>query len=179
MSFFDFKNFSLVIAIVIGTSFAHADENGQNVIYLGSGSAKSGNPSVTSNKTPVTLGYLRLSNTTDTVWGADISGEGTMLDSSWGQNRAVKQATSFNILLGKNLGKTENSRFDASLILGAREKTRSCPASYLGYQCYADTKPNTSYGFNSGVALTWAYKSVLLGLRATGESTQILLGYRY
>lgn len=158
---------------------AKADENGQNVIYLGSGSAKSGNPTTTSSKSPFTVGYLRLSNSTDTVIGGDISGEGTMLDSSWGQNHAVKQATSFNLLLGKNLGKTENSRFDASLILGAKEKTRSCPASYLGYQCYADAKPNTSYGFNSGVALTWTYKSALIGLRATGESTQMLLGYRF
>ena len=174
-----FKKITTIIFVVLGATSATADENGQNVIYLGSGSAKSGDPTTTSNKSPFTVGYLRLSNSTDTVIGGDISGEGTMLDSSWGQNHAVKQATSFNLLLGRNLGKTENSRFDASLILGAKEKTRSCPASYLGYQCYADAKPNTSYGFNSGVALTWTYKSALIGLRATGESTQAIIGYRF
>jgi len=174
-----FNKIFTIFSIVLATSSAYADGNGQNVIYLGSGSAKSGDPTTTSSKSPFTIGYLRLSNSSDTVIGGDISGEGTLLDSSWGQNRAVKQATSFNILLGKNLGKTENSRFDASLILGAKEKTRSCPASYLGYQCYADAKPDTSYGFNSGVALTWTYKSVLVGLRATGESTQAVMGYRF
>ena len=158
---------------------AQADENGQNVIYLGSGSAKSGNSTTTSNKAPLTVGYLRLSNSSDTVFGADISGEGTMLDSTWGRSHTVKQATSFNLLVGRNLGKTENSRFDASLILGMKEKTQSCASSYLGYQCYADAKPNTSYGFNSGVALTWTYKSALVGLRATGESTQLMVGYRF
>ncbi len=165
--------------ILFCTLSVFAGEQAENVIYIGSGSAKSGDPTVTSNKSPFTLGYLKLSNTVNSVWGVDFSGEGTLLDSTWGQNQAVKQATSFNLLLGKNIGKTENSRFDASLILGMRHKTKSCPSSYLGFQCYADSKPDVSYGFNSGVALTWSYSSVLVGVRATGESTQLMLGYRF
>lgn len=156
-----------------------ATEKDESVVYLGSGSAKGGDSKTVSTKKPITFGYLRLSNTSDRVWGMDISSEGTMLNSTWGQDNEVKQATSFNLLVGTNLGKTENSRFDTALILGMREKSKSCPPSNLGYQCYADSKPNTSYGFNSGLALTWTYKSALLGLRATGESTQFLAGIRF
>lgn len=173
------KTIAAIVTISVPFLSAYADENGQNVFYLGSGVAKSGDVATTSNKSPFTVGYLRLSNVTDAVIGGDISGEGTMLDSSWGQNRAVKQATSFNLLLGKNLGRTENSRFDASLILGIREKTLSCPASYLGFQCYANSAPSTSYAFNGGVTLTMTFQSVLIGLRAASESTQVLVGYKF
>jgi hypothetical protein len=172
-------NIVLAVACLAFACQANANNDGENVIYLGSGPAKSGNPSTTTSKSPFTLGYLRLSNTRDVVWGFDISGEGTMLDSTWGQNNAVKQATSYNLLIGKNLGKTESSRFDLAFIAGIREKTSDCPSSYLGYQCYANSKPNTTNAFNYGAALTWSYKGFMLGARATGESTQAIMGVRF
>lgn len=173
-----FKLFAFVafIAAIQATS-AYAE--GENVIYFGSGSAETGPAATTSNKTPFTVGYLNLSNSRDSVFGFDVSGEGTKLDSTWGQNNAVKQANSFNLILGKNIGKTENSRYDLSAIVGFRHKTSSCPSSYLGYQCYANSEPKTSYAFNYGLALTWSYKSLMLGMRATGESKQALIGVRF
>jgi len=167
------------VALLAVVSIANAATNGENVIYLGGGAAESGPIATTSNKSPFTVGYLKLSNTRDFVWGLDVSGEGTKLDSTWGQTNAVKQANSFNFLFGKNIGKTENSRYDASLIAGFRHKTSSCPSSYLGYQCYANSEPKTTYAFNYGIALTWSYKSLMLGVRATGESKQALVGIRF
>jgi len=159
-------------------STANAETDGQNFIYIGSGTAKNAN-TATKSSNPATLGYLRVSNTTDTVWGLDVSGEGTMFDSTWGQRNSAQQATSFNFLFGKNLNKTENSRIDAAFILGIRETAQSCPSSYLGYQCYADQEPDTSHGFNGGVALTWIYKNFMVGARITGESKQALVGIRF
>jgi len=172
------KFFTLLASLVV-IPFANASNDNQHVIFYGSGSPESGPAASTSKKSPFTVGYLNLSNSRDAVWGFDISGEGTKLDSTWGQNNAVKQANSFNLIAGKNLGKTENSRTDLAAIVGFRHKTASCPSSYLGYQCYADTDPKTSYAFNYGMALTWSYKNLMLGVRATGESKQALIGIRF
>ncbi len=102
-----------------------------------------------------------------------------MLDSTWGQRNSASQATSYNFLIGKNIVKNENSRFDAAFLVGARESFSSCPSSYLGYQCYADQAPDTGHAINYGAVLTWTYKSLMLGVRLTGESKQALLGLRF
>ena len=106
-------------------------------------------------------------------------GEGTRLDSHWGTNNNVNQATSFNILLGKNLAKVEDLRFAGAAIIGLREASKDCPRSYLGYQCYADTRPETKYDLNYGILLTMLYKRLMVGIRATGESTQALIGFGF
>jgi hypothetical protein len=173
-----FNLLSLLMVFVILPS-AHASNDGENVIFVGSGSAEAGPVSTTSNKSPFTVGYLNLSNSRDTIFGFDVSGEGTKLDSTWGRTNSVKQANSFNLIAGKNIGKSENSRYDFGAVIGFRHKTSSCPSSYLGYQCYADTSPKTSYAFNYGLVLTWSYKNLMLGVRATGESKQALVGIRY
>jgi hypothetical protein len=168
-----------IITIAAATAANAADGDRSGVVYLGAGPAKSDSSITTDNNgpTPVTLGFLHTSKTSDAVWGLDIAREGIMLDSTWGRTNAVKSSTSFNLLVGRNLGRPGvNSRLDAALILGARQKTRSCPASYLGYQCYADSEPDTDYGLNYGAVLTWSYSRVVFGVRATGESTQALFG---
>jgi hypothetical protein len=167
-----------VATIVVGPMASFADDSAQNAIYIGGGSAQT-NDILKSSSAPYSVGYVRLSNEKDIVWGVDVAGEGTLLDSTWGKNKAVKQSTSFNLLLGQNLIKTENGRFDATVILGLRNSFTSCPSSYLGYQCYADQAPSTKYDFNYGALLSYSYKSLLVGLRATGESSQVVIGYRF
>jgi len=167
-----------ITAVVLGAITVRADENGENIIYLGSGAAKTASSTV-SGATPGSIGYIRISNTADNVWGLDFGGEGTKLDSTWGRTGAVGQANSYNLLLGKNISKSEAYRFDATALIGIRESTASCPKSYLGYQCYADAKPDTQSVFNYGVVLTLTYKSFMLGARATSESTQAFVGYRF
>ena len=167
----------LATIALVGATEAYADENGENLLYVGVGAAKSGDPRKSSDK-PMSVGYLKISNASDTVWGADFSGEGTKLESTGGRT-AVKQATAFNFLIGKNLNRGENSRFDAAFLVGIRTTSSTCPTSYLGYQCYADQPPTTSYGINYGVLATLTYRSLMLGVRATGESVQGLVGFRF
>lgn len=166
----------LSFAVISGASVAQDAAN--TVVYFGAGPAKSASSTETGD-TPYSLGFISMKDTSDTVFGLDISAEGTMLDSTWGKTNALQQGTSLNFLLGRNLVKGESGRFDASLLLGIRQESADCPSSYLGYQCYADSEPERDYGFNYGVVLSYTYKKVMLGLRLTGESTQALIGFRF
>ena len=174
----NFIRFVSIALAAIAVQAAHADQNGESIAYLGVGAAKKGN-ATESSRSPFAIGYLKLSNTSNAIWGFDFSREGTMLDSTWSQNNAVKQASSYNLLFGTNFSKSENYRVDFALLAGAREKTSDCPSSFLGYQCYANAKPDTSYAFNYGAVISYTYKSLMLGVRATGESAQGLLGLRF
>ena len=167
-----FSTLLLSALLLAASSQAHADV-GENVLFAGSGSGKEAGSKAYS------LGYLRVSNSTDKVWGVDIGGEGYMEDSTWGNYKSSKQATSFNVLFGKNLQTGSDYRIDGALIAGVREKSSSCPKSYLGYQCYANSTPDTKYSLNYGALLAVSYKSLTLGVRATGESKQALIGFRF
>ena len=164
---------------LLAVSAASPSQANESIVYGGIGTAKNDSSSATSDKNSFSLGYIRISEIHNSIWGLDFSKEGTLLDSTYRQNKAVKQGMSFNLLLGTNLAKTELSRFDVAVLLGARQKTTDCPSSYLGYQCYADAEPDMKYGFNYGAVLTWSFKSVMVGIRATGESTQALIGMRF
>lgn len=175
------KNTKIQSAIfcLLAISAASAIHANENIVYGGFGSAKNDSSSVASDKNPFSLGYINISDVRNSIWGFDFSKEGTLLDSTYGQDKAVKQAMSFNLLLGTNLAKTDSGRFDVAVLLGARQETTDCPSSYLGYQCYANAEPDMKYGFNYGAVLTWSFKNVMLGIRATGESTQALVGLRF
>ena len=166
----------LCFLTISATSAIQANES---IVYGGIGSARSNSSSATSDNNPFSLGYINISDVRSSVWGLDFSKEGSLLDSTYRQNRAVKQGTSYNLLLGTNLAKTESSRFDVAILIGAREKTKDCPSSYLGYQCYANAEPDTQYGFNYGAVLTWSFKGMMIGIRATGESTQAIVGLKF
>ena len=167
-----FISLMLSVLFLAASSQAHADV-GENVLFAGSGSGKEAGSKAYS------LGYLRVSNSTDRVWGIDVGGEGFMEDSTWGNYKASKQATSFNVLFGKNLQSGESYRIDGTLIAGIREKSSSCPKSYLGYQCYANSTPDTKYSLNYGALLAVSFKSLTIGVRATGESKQAFVGIRF
>lgn len=178
MSNIEFKRVACTALWLLMGAVAQAQEVGRGVLYVGTGPAKTAD-SGESTKTPWVLGYLHQSNTQPAVVGFDVAAEGTLLDSTWGQVDAVKQSNSFNLLIGRQLVGNEESRLDAALVLGVRKRTVSCPASYLGFQCYADSKPKSSYGGNFGMLLAWSYQRVALGVRATGESRQMVLGLRF
>jgi hypothetical protein len=111
--------------------------------------------------------------------GFDIAGEGTKLDSTYGRVNNVAQALSFNALIGTKLASVGSVRVDVAGLVGARQKSQSCPASYLGYQCYADRAPDVVYTLNYGAVVTLGYRRLLVGARVTGESTQAMLGIRF
>jgi hypothetical protein len=150
-----------------------ANNNLENVIYVGGGSAKEDGYGNTGGS-PATLGYIRQSNTKDFVWGFDVSGEGPMY-----HNGTPTKSTSFNIILGQNFLKTGGGRFDAGFLIGMREKSSSCPRSYLGYSCYADTDPSVKYTGNFGGVVTWTQNRFFIGARVTGQSKQVILGLRF
>jgi len=161
---------SIVFSILaIGTiNIAKADENGERVMYVGSGTAKTGNDKAYS------IGFMKISNSNERQWGADVGGEGTMH-----HNGSPETANSVNLLVGSNFGKSDFGRLDGAFLIGIRGKSSSCPASNLGFRCYADQDPSVKFGLNYGVVMTWSYKSILVGIRATGESKQALLGFRF
>jgi len=149
------------------------------LIFLGGGSSKGDADSFENDDTAWSLGWLQRMAGKSYSLGFDIAGEGTMLDSTWGQNEAVDQGFSINFLATRNLTSTDSFAVDLGLLLGARESAQDCPRSYLGYQCYADAKPKTEYEANFGVIGFVTFKSVSVGFRATGESTQLTLGINF
>ena len=148
------------------------------MLYIGTGPAQKGDP-MKSDARPMAFGFLYQSNSSDAVFGLDIGLEGTMLDSTWGQNNAVTQSTSYNLLVGTKVLGDADSRLDLVLLLGLRQETASCPASDLGYQCYADREPKRTYTGNFGVELNWSRGAFMVGLRAAPESRQAMLGVRF
>ena len=127
---------------------------------------------------PFVVGFLHQPAASQFVFGFDFAGEGEMLDSTYGGNE-VRQALSYNLLLGSNLMRDGNFRVDAGVLLGLRESFADCPDSFLGYQCYADEAPDTEYDANFGAFIGVSFDGIMLGLRGTGESTQGLLGLRF
>lgn len=174
---FDFKDvimhklFAFLISIMLASA-ANAD----GLIYFGSGPAATG--TYENKNAPYTIGYI----TTDlgeTNWGIDISGEGTVIDSTYGQNGALNQALSFNIIAGQTAALGDNSKVTFGLLIGFREGVKACADSYLGFQCYANTSPEVDYDFNYGGVVMLSFGRFGIGARHTQESTQALLGFSF
>lgn len=163
-----------LLALLIGqTQIAAAD----GAIYFGLGAAQTADPTQNGD-VPLSFGIIGFAPSGLDI-GFDFGREGTMLDSTWGQNDPVAQASSFNLILGHKISSTETSRLDIGALIGLRQAVADCPDSYLGYQCYADTAPNVSYEMNYGVVMTLSLQKALLGVRATGESVQAIVGLRF
>ena len=149
-----------------------------NVFYVGVGSSSGGDDE--NDDIPWSLGILHNSPTSDKVYGFDISGEGTMLDSTYGGYDDLAQGFSVNFLYGFDISKYKNDKLSVGLIIGFIEEEQDCPDSYLGYQCYADQEPDTEYAFNGGGFLNYSVnRSLNLGLRATSNSTQLTIGFKF
>jgi hypothetical protein len=143
-------------------------------IYGGFGSAETGGD------TPWSIGaYFRSPD--DLLLGIDLAGEGSSSDSTFRQGGSSGQGWSLNALVGRNLVNSGGFQIDAALLLGAREDRTYCPGgqSYLGYQCYADSDAASEYELNFGAVATVSFQSVMIGVRGTGESTQVILGLKY
>jgi len=165
------------LLFIVQPSFAQAP-NSSNSLYLGMGSADDSNP-YESDDTPWALGWIHHSGGSNTSWGVDIAGEGTMLDSTYDNVNAIEQGISFNLIGATNLSKTPYWRVDLGLLAGFRQTAQECPDSYIGFQCYADEPPDADYSFNYGGVLFIGYKSLSIGFRATGESNMVTLGLNF
>ena len=98
------------LLLFVQASFAQAP-NSSNSLFLGIGSADESNP-YESDDTPWALGWVHHSAGSNASWGIDIAGEGTMLDSTYDNNDAIKQALSFNIIGATNLTRAPDWRVD-------------------------------------------------------------------
>ncbi|SMY08808.1 hypothetical protein LOM8899_02966 [Flavimaricola marinus] len=157
---------------------ADAQEAAKFLLYAGAGQAID-SENLTDDNIPYAIGGLVMSPASGLVLGADIAGEGEMFDSTGGGNR-IRQALSYNLLIGGNVYDDQSIRADAMLLLGARESVSDCPDSYLGFQCYADTDPDTQYDFNYGAMFAVTFgEAASLGVRMTGESAQLTLGFMF
>lgn len=174
------KTLTICVALSVlgGQAFAQAAGAGSTTFYVGGGQAITDDP-LKNHDMPLAFGIMHQAAASKLVLGFDISFEGTMIDSTWGQDQGLSQGTSFNLLLGSNLVDGDRFKTDAALLIGMRQSVADCPASYLGYQCYADTDPNYDYKVNFGAVVTMSFDKVLVGFRATGESTQLLAGIRF
>ncbi len=164
-----------------------ASEPGKNIIYFAAGVSRRtsefdnsvpGISGFDNNEAAFTGGYLRLSNKSRLLGGFDVSYEGTMLDGTYGRY-STEGAFSFNGIVGFNAVKKGSFRADVAGLVGIRQKTKDCPSSYIGFQCYADTRPSIGYSLNYGGILALSFKRVTVGARVTGVSTQGLVGIRF
>jgi hypothetical protein len=176
-----------LLPLAVSAGFAEAQErlgSGDNIgsmrstFYLGAGSANS-EDGFDNDSTPFSGGFLHQVDGSKLIFGFDIGREGTMLDSTWGMNHEPRPAMSLNVLFGGNVVDSRRFKADAALLIGIREATSDCAASYLGYQCYAGATPDTEYKGNYGGVVTVSFDHLTVGLRATGESTQVLAGVRF
>lgn len=174
------KNLFICLPLVLSAGLAHAQDGTamRNTFYVGGGQAITDDP-LKNDDTPFSIGFMHRVAEKDLVLGFDLAGEGTKLDSTWGMDNNLSQGISFNLLVGANLIDTGRFRTEAALLVGLRQTSADCPDSYLGYQCYADFPPDVAYRANFGGVITMSFDKVLLGLRATGESTQLLAGIRF
>lgn len=149
--------------------------NSAGLVLLGVGS-NADDDDYSSDSTAWSLGYLAPNSGSGYRWGFDISGEGTLLDSTYNQNEAIDSGFSFNLLVGGDVA----SNFSAGVLLGAIETSQDCARqSYIGFQCYADEDPESSYDFNYGVFGIYHIGGVALGARITGESQQLTIGFSF
>tara|TARA_B100000965_G_scaffold94529_1_gene77211 strand:- start:967 stop:1557 length:591 start_codon:yes stop_codon:yes gene_type:complete len=182
------KKYILGILIVIfsnGNIFAQetSDDSSEptsnfnSMFYVGVGSASGGEND--NDDTPWSIGVLTdMGN--DSIIGFDISGEGTMLDSTYGGYDDLAQGTSYNFLYGVDISENKNDKVHIGVVLGFVETEADCPDSYLGYQCYADEEPDYEHEFNGGGFLTYSFnQSLNIGLRATTNSTQLTIGFKF
>lgn len=129
--------------------------------------------------TTYALGGL-IMNDTGLFFGADLGFEGVEVDTTGGQAPETSQSLSLNGIIGRSFGDGENSpRFSAGILLGVYDTAVSCPASNLGYDCYANREPETESDLNVGAVGLIDFGGIAVGVRATGLSQQVMVGFSF
>ena len=185
---FLFCIFSLSISIYADNNESSADvieeKERKNLLYIGLGSAED---SDIVGEEPWSVGIVLRDD--DNFYGFDIGGEGVMVNQARDYYDgtyyvdSTEQATSFNLIAGIKVSGDSKFRTDLGLLVGIIEQSSECPSSYRGYNCYYSSYYNNQadyeYTFNYGLVLHASFDRVTFGVRATGESTQIIFGFNF
>ncbi len=194
MGYFQFKKILFFFIILILTSNALVGESNteenisddsfqEGLFYIGLG--KSDNSDLL-NEEPWSVGIVIRDK--EGFLGLDIGGEGIMIEKSRNYDNtysaiSTDQATSFNFLAGLKVTEQPKFRLDLGILAGVIEQSSECPSSYGSYQCYYssayDNRTDYEYTFNYGLVLYANYQRTMFGIRATGESTQLLFGINF
>ena len=155
-----------------------------SLIYIGLGSA---DDSDIVGEEPWSVGFIYREE--NNFFGLDIAGEGVKINQARDYYdgtyyvESTEQATSFNLIAGIKVSGDSSLRTDLGLLIGIVEQSEECPTSYSGYNCYYSSyyqnQSGVEYTFNYGLALHATYDRVTFGIRATGESTQIIFGFNF
>jgi hypothetical protein len=171
--------FCLPVLMLVGTAAAQDAGSGRNTFYFGMGANDSTNP-LEDHAAPFSLGFMHKPANKVLLVGFDLAGEGTKLDSTFNKTNDPTQSISLNLIVGANVVDNGHFRANAALLIGIRESATYCDAdSFLGLECYAGADPYTDYKANFGGVITVSFDQWTLGLRATGESAQIIAGISF
>lgn len=166
---------SLLFFLVSTQVFSAEGVSPKHTIYGGIGKSENNN-SGKSDGNPWSLGYLYHPESSKAFLGVDFAREGTSIDNTSRKYDAVDEGYSLNFIVGRDFKLNGDWGAGAGVLLGARETEKSCPDSYLGYECYADQDPDKEYDLNYGAVLNLTFKKALVGARVSGESSQLMLG---
>ncbi len=160
------------------------EKENNGLLYIGLGSA---DDSEIVGEEPWSVGFIFRDE--NNFYGLDIGGEGVKINQSRDYYdgtyyvESTEQAISFNLIAGIKVSGDSNLRTDLGLLIGIVEQSEECPSSYSGYNCYYssyyENRSDVQYTFNYGLALHATYDRVTFGIRATGESTQIIFGFNF
>ena len=160
------------------------EKENNGLLYIGLGSA---DDSDIVGEEPWSVGFIFRDE--NNFYGLDIAGEGVKINQARDYYdgtyyvESTEQATSFNLIAGIKVSGDSNLRTDLGLLIGIIEQSEECPSSYSGYNCYYssyyENRSDIEYTFNYGLALHTTYDRVTFGIRATGESTQIIFGFNF
>lgn len=148
------------------------DLSPMKIIYAHVGEDKAG-------ETAGGVGFLSR-GTKSWALGLDFGIEGEAIDQTRWRN-AETSGWSLNLLLGYKIVEGDGWEIIPFGLAGIRAHKYTCPAgqSYLGFDCYADTDSETDWKGNFGGGLIMQIGRVSFGVRATGESTTGIIGWRF
>lgn len=168
----------IAIAALLSFGVAHADESKPHIVLYG-GIGDSYRTIGNAKPEQFTTGAIGIFGQGGIgVFGVEWSQEGTQYVHEYGHSQ-FKTASAYNFIIGMKAVEAKGLRIDVNAILGVRDDTSTCPDSYLGYKCYADQEPSSTYKFNYGALVTASYGHLMLGYRYTPISHQIIFGIRF
>lgn len=147
----------------------------KNMFYLGIGNTNESGIDICTEK-PWAVGWYILRNSKSLSYGFDVSGEGTMIDSKGYNYNTTSQGKSVNFIVLKNFQEKEKSKTYFGALVGIRNTVEDCPASYIGYECYANQTPHTESEANIGLVFNYIQDNLSIGARVTTKSTMLTLG---